>query len=238
MDMSMLTLAAPGADGTSRSLLEYIAQGGWIGYVIIMLSFIAVVMIVAQSVRVRRQALAPPEAIEALDRHLRQGDVDGAIGFCENSDNDSFLTRVMGAALTRCSRSPFGFLELKAALEEVGQLQVARLYRLTDGINLVASIAPMLGLLGTVVGMVGAFDAIRAAEGPVRPDALAGNISVALITTVLGLIVAIPCTAAYTYLRNKIDTLADEVGEVIEELAAHLESGAQPGAAATTSGRA
>lgn len=230
MDMSMLTLAAPAANGTSRSLLEYISQGGWIGYVIVMLSFIAVVMIVAQSLRVRRQALAPPEAIEALDRHLRHGDVDGAIAFCENSDNDSFLTRVMGSALMRCSRSPFGFLELKTALEEVGQLQVARLYRLTDGINLIASIAPMLGLLGTVVGMVGAFDAIQAAEGPVRPDALAGNISVALITTVLGLLVAIPCTAAYTYLRNKIDTLADEVGDVIEELAAHLESVAPPGA--------
>lgn len=230
MELCMWTLAAPPAAGTSRSLLEYIAQGGWIGMIIIVLSFVAVVMIVAQAVRVRRQALAPPEAIETLDRHLRQGGVDAAIAFCEDSENDSFLTRVMGSALIRCSRSPFGFLELKAALEDVGQLQVARLYRLTDGINLIASIAPMLGLLGTVVGMVGAFDAIQAADGPVRPDALAGSISQALITTVLGLIVAIPCTAAYTYLRTRIDTLVDEVGDVIEELAAHLESGDASGA--------
>lgn len=230
MELCMWTLAAPPTTGTSRSLLEYIAQGGWIGMIIIVLSFVAVVMIVAQAVRVRRQALAPPEAIDALDRHLRQGNVDAAIAFCEDSENDAFLTRVMGSALIRCSRSPFGFLELKAALEEVGQLQVARLYRLTDGINLIASIAPMLGLLGTVVGMVGAFDAIQAADGPVRPDALAGSISQALITTVLGLIVAIPCTAAYTYLRTRIDTLVDEVGDVIEELAAHLETGSGPGA--------
>ncbi|GAB4383630.1 MAG: MotA/TolQ/ExbB proton channel family protein [Phycisphaerales bacterium] len=235
MGSRMLTLATPAGSGTSRSLLEYIAQGGWIGMIIILLSFVAVVMIVAQIVRVRRQALAPPEAIETLDRYLRQGDVDSAIAYCEDADNDSFLTRVMGAAMLRCSRSPFGFLELKAALEETGQLQVARLYRLTDGINLIASIAPMLGLLGTVVGMVGAFDAIQAAEGPVRPDALAGSISQALITTVLGLIVAIPCTAAYTYLRTRIDTLADEVGDVIEELAAHLES---TGAPASSGGRA
>lgn len=226
----MMTLATAPTT-TSRSLLAYIAQGGEVGLVIIVLSFVAVVLIVAQLVRVRRTALAPAESIDILDKHLRSGQVEAAISFCDNPENDSFLTRVMGAALVRCSRSPFGFLELKAALEEVGQLQVGRLYRLTDGINLIAVIAPMLGLLGTVIGMVGAFDAIRVAEGPVRPDALAGNISQALITTVLGLIVAIPCTAAYTYLRNRIDTLTDEVGEVIEDLAAHLESGGSPGAA-------
>jgi len=230
MNATLWTLATPAsAGGTSKSLLAYVAAGGPVGLVIIMLSFVAVVLIVAQIVRVRRTALAPVEAIETLDRFLREGKVDNAIAYCQDPDNNSFLTRVMGSALVRCSRSPFGFLELKAALEEVGQLQVARLYRLTDGINLIAAIAPMLGLLGTVIGMVGAFDAIQAAEGPVRPDALAGNISQALITTVLGLIVAIPATAAYTYLRNRIDTLADEVGQVIEDLAAHLESGAAPG---------
>lgn len=230
MNAFLWTLATPpSAGGTSKSLLAYVAAGGPVGMVIIMLSFVAVVLIVAQVVRVRRTALAPAETIESLDRFLREGKVDSAIAYCQDPDNNSFLTRVMGAALVRCSRSPFGFLELKAALEEVGQLQVARLYRLTDGINLIAAIAPMLGLLGTVIGMVGAFDAIQAADGPVRPDALAGNISQALITTVLGLIVAIPATAAYTYLRNRIDTLADEVGQVIEDLAAHLESSAAPG---------
>jgi biopolymer transport protein ExbB len=229
MNPSLWTLAAPAEGQTSKSLLAYVAEGGPVGLVIIMLSFVAVVLIVAQFVRVRRVALAPPEAVDALDSFLREGKVDSAIAYCQDPDHNAFLTRVMGAALVRCSRSPFGFLELKAALEEVGQLQVARLYRLTDGISLIAAIAPMLGLLGTVVGMVGAFDAIQAADGPVRPDALAGNISTALITTVLGLIVAIPATAAYTYLRNRIDTLADEVGQIIEDLAAHLESGGASG---------
>lgn len=226
MNGSVMTLAAAPSAASSKSLLAYIAQGGPVGLVIIMLSFVAVVLIVAQMIRVRRNALAPAEDIDTLDRHLRAGQVEAAIVYCQSPEHNSFLTRIVGSALVRCSRSPFGFLELKAALEEVGQLQVARLYRLTDGINLIAAIAPMLGLLGTVIGMVGAFDAIQAADGPVRPDALAGNISQALITTVLGLIVAIPATAAYTYLRNRIDTLADEVGQIIEDLAAHLESGA------------
>ena len=127
----------------------------------------------------------------------------------------------------RCARSPFGFLELKTALQEAGQQQVARLYRSTDGIGLIASVAPMLGLLGTVVGMVGAFDTISTTEGFAKPDQLAGDISQALISTVLGLIVAIPATAVYTYFRNRIDAATSDIAEMIEDLSAHLEGGGQ-----------
>ncbi|VAX38857.1 MotA/TolQ/ExbB proton channel family protein, partial [hydrothermal vent metagenome] len=125
-----------------------------------------------------------------------------------------------------CSRSPFGLLELRTALEEAGQQEVARLHRSTDAIGLIASVTPMLGLLGTVVGMVGAFDTLSVSEGVAKPDQLAGNISVALITTVLGLVVAIPCTAVYSYLRNRVDSLVADIGDLIEELASHVEQGA------------
>ncbi len=225
-----LVLAQDGA-GSSKSLLEYIAAGREIGLIIILLSLVAVGMIAAQLWRVRRARLAPPEVVGRLHERLRSNDVKGAIAVCEDADNESFVTRVFGAALVRCSRSPFGFLELRGALEESGQAEVARMYRMTDGIGLIASVAPMLGLLGTVVGMVGAFDTIAMTEGPARPDQLGGSISQALVTTVLGLIVAIPATAAYTFLRNRIDTLTAEAGETIEELAAYLESAAAPGAA-------
>ncbi|MFI4897881.1 MAG: MotA/TolQ/ExbB proton channel family protein [Phycisphaerales bacterium JB059] len=225
---SVLTLAQTDGGAASKSLLEYIAAGREVGLIIILLSFAAVGMIVAQTLRLRQSRLAPPESVERLHELLRANQVGAAIEYCTDAENDSFLTRVLGSALIRCSRSPFGFLELKGALEEVGQAQVARLYRMTDGIGLVASVAPMLGLLGTVVGMVSAFDTIALSEGPARPDQLGGSISQALVTTVLGLIVAIPCTAAFTFLRNRIDTLTSEVGETIEDLAAYLESGASP----------
>jgi len=226
-----LTLAQDGA-GSSKSLIEYIAAGREIGLIIILLSLVGVGMIAAQLWRVRRARLAPPDVVGMLHEKLRANDVKGAIAVCEDADNESFITRVFGAALVRCSRSPFGFLELRGALEESGQAEVARMYRMTDSIGLIASVAPMLGLLGTVVGMVGAFDTIAMTEGPARPDQLGGSISQALVTTVLGLIVAIPATAAYTYLRNRIDTLTSEVGETIEELAAYLETAASPGAPA------
>lgn len=211
-----------------KSLLEYIQAGGAIGYVIILLSFVAVALIVVQLIRLRIGTLAPPEAVQRLDQMLRENDTEGAIAYCAEPGNDSLLTRMFGAALERCSKSPFGLLELRSALEEAGQEQVARLHRATDPIGLIAAVAPMLGLLGTVVGMVGAFDTIAGTQGFARPDQLAGYISLALITTVQGLIVAIPCTAMYTYLKNRIDHLAGDVGAIVEELSSHLHSNGDP----------
>lgn len=218
-----LTLAqAP--EEAHRSLLQYIRQGGPIGMIIILISLAAIGMIGAQLFRIRRDRLAPPELVDALRTLLADGNIEGAIRRCGDETGASYLSRVVGSGLVRASRSAFGMLELRSSVDEIGQLEVDRLYRLTDGIGLIASVAPMLGLLGTVVGMVGAFDAITLSEGPARPDELAGSISQALITTVLGLIVAIPSTAMYTYLRNRIDHLTTEIDEEIEELIAPLEA--------------
>tara|TARA_E500000318_G_scaffold86482_5_gene83129 strand:+ start:199690 stop:200400 length:711 start_codon:yes stop_codon:yes gene_type:complete len=221
--ITVLTVARPGGE-VHRSLLEYIRQGGPIGAIIILISLVAIAMIGAQIFRIRRDRLAPPELTSDLRSLLNDGNIDGAINRCADQPGSCYLARVVGSGLSRASRSAFGMLELRSSVDETGQLEVDRLYRLTDGIGLIASVAPMLGLLGTVVGMVGAFDTITLADGPARPDKLAGNISQALITTVLGLIVAIPCTAMYTYLRNRIDHLTTEIDEEIEEIIAPLEA--------------
>ncbi len=211
---------------TQRSLLDYVLRGGPVGMIIVLISFAALGMIVAQLLRIRRDRLAPPQLAEDLARLLSSGDAEAAIARCNAEPKPSFLSRVLGTALARSTRSPFGMLELRTAVEDAGRAEIDRLYRLTDGVGLVASVAPMLGLLGTVIGMVGAFDAIMLAEGPARPDQLAGSISQALITTVLGLVVAIPCTAAYTYLRNRIDHLTGEIGESVDAMIAPLEANA------------
>lgn len=215
--------ASPPVPVAAKSLLDYIAGGGAIGYVIIALSLVGLGLIIAQAIVLRRTSLIPDGHVEMLDQMLRSGRVGDAITYCRSDENASFITRVVGAGLDRCTRSSFGFLELRAALEEAGQREVARLHRGTDAIGLIAAIAPMLGLLGTVVGMVGAFETISVTEGTARPGQLAGSISVALITTVQGLIVAIPCTAAFTFLRGRIDGIASQGGEIVDALASHIE---------------
>jgi len=230
--MTPLYLLAQDAE-PGVSLLRIVLAGGAVGYVIIFLSIAALALVVAHAIHIRQASLAPDDLVDRLHGQFASGDLAAARKLCADPDADCFLTRVMGAGLKRMSRSAFGALELKGALEDAGQEQVSRLYRTTDGLGLIAAIAPMLGLLGTVVGMVGAFNTISSTEGFARPDQLAGDISQALVTTLMGLILAIPATAAFTFFRNRIDHLASEIGTIVEDLAVLAER-AESGAPAET----
>lgn len=129
--------------------------------------------------------------------------------------------------MTRFQKSAFGVFEIKNAIEEAGEDQTAKLYRSTDALGVIGSIAPLLGLLGTVWGMIGAFEALKLGASPDH-EALAGNISLALVTTLMGLILAIPCVSLYRYFGNRIDALASEAATEIERLVLHLETSAGP----------
>jgi biopolymer transport protein ExbB len=233
----LLTVAQadPADADRSRSLLDYIVDGREVGFIIIGLSFTVVVLIITQLIRLQREQLAPGEQVARVGELLRNRDLQGAMAYCQAEENSSFFTRIFGAALLRVSRSPFGGLELRTALEEAGQAQTARLYRGVDAIAVIASVAPMLGLLGTTIGMVGAFDTLRSGGGVARPDQLAGDISVALITTVLGLVVAIPSTAVHAFLRNRVESIVGSVSEIIEDLAAIVEAGGSGGGSSVPS---
>jgi biopolymer transport protein ExbB len=214
------TAAAQAA--TPKTLLDYIRSGGFIGVVLIFLSIAAVTLLIMHLIQVRRTQLVPVDAATELQRLFRENDIQGAIRYCERGD--SFLTRVFYAALTRCSRSPFGFMEIRSALEEAGQREADRLNRSTDLIGLIAALGPMLGLLGTVIGMIGAFNSISALEGAARSRELAGFMALALVNTAEGLAVAIPCTAAFSILRRRLDRLVSDTGEVIENLTVYIEN--------------
>ncbi|MBY0114011.1 MAG: MotA/TolQ/ExbB proton channel family protein [Phycisphaerales bacterium] len=222
--MERLLAATPPAS-VQRSLLDYLQAGGPIGYLLIGLSFLAVGLLVAHFLKVRPQALAPVDVVAELEAYLAKGDTAGAIAYCKQEDHRCFITNTFGAALTRCSRSTFGLLELRTALEEAGAKELDRLIRTTDGIAIIAAIGPMMGLLGTTIGMIGAFASIGTLEGAARSNELSNFMSLALVTTAQGLIVAIPCTVLYTILRRRVERLAMDVGETVEELAAVLSGG-------------
>lgn len=214
---------APAANAaTSKSVLEYITEGGIVSYVLVVLSFIAVALVIRNLIQIRARVMAPPELVSRLDVLLREGDMKGALVLCSDRGNDSSITRVFGAALARCLKSPFGFLEFRSALEESGQKELERLYRFNDALGIIAAVGPMLGLLGTVFGMIGAFAAISVLEGAARSHQLAGYMSIALITTAEGLIVAIPCTVAFALFRRRIDGLFNDVADITEDLASRV----------------
>jgi len=222
--MDVLVLAQDGADERGMSWLEVVQSGGIVGFVILGLSMVALALVVMHLLQIRRRSLIPPTQVEELDRSLARGDVGNALAYCLDPDNDSYLTRIMAAGLTRFQKSAFGVFEIKNAIEEAGEDQTARLYRSTDALGVIGSIAPLLGLLGTVIGMVGAFDSLSRTAGS-NHEQLASNISLALVTTLMGLVLAIPTVALFTFFRNRIDALASEAGMEIERLVLHLESG-------------
>lgn len=200
-----------------------IQSGGIVGYIIIGLSTVALALVIMHLVQIRRAALLPAEQVETLDRLLSEGKVAQALEYCYDPESDSYLTRIMGAGLTRYQRSAFGAFEIKNAIEEAGEDQTARLYRSTDALGVIGSISPLLGLLGTVLGMVGAFESLSRTASP-NHEALAANISLALVTTLMGLILAIPCISLHRYFSNRIDAFASEASREVERLALHLES--------------
>lgn len=212
------------ADGGS-SFLRFVQGGGIIGYIIVALSIVTVALVVIHALQIRRRTLLPPEQLEQLESMLGRGEVEQALQYCLVPANDSYLTRIFGAGLARYLRSAFGAFEVKTALEEAGEEQTARLYRSTDALGVIGSIAPLLGLLGTVQGMIGAFETVAGAANTSNYyEQLAGNISLALITTLQGLVVAIPCVALFTYFRNRIDAVASEAAATVERLAILLEA--------------
>jgi len=201
-----------------RTFLDSIKAGGYIGVIIILMSVVAVAFVIEHALTIRKERLMPEAAMDQLEDLIARGDIQAAIQFCEDPRNYSLATDVVLAGLERFQTSEFGFADYKSAVEEAGEDHTARLYRKTDGLNIIGVIAPMLGLFGTVEGMMESFNIIASTEGAAQPYQLADSISKALVTTWLGLVVAIPSMVAFSYFRNKIDSLVSECGKRVERV--------------------
>ena len=233
MNMLGIPLLAAADSQAGSTLLKFITGGGLIGYIILLLSIVALVLVVVHALQIRRTQLVPIEQTSSLRELLTLGRAEEALQYCIMPANDSYLTRILAPGLTRFLKSPFGAFEIKTAIEDAGAEQTERLYRSTDALGVIGSIAPLMGLLGTVWGMIGAFDTVSA--GAVSDSAyyeqLASNISLALVTTMQGLVVAIPCVILYSFFRNRIDAIAADAGGELDQLAMLLESAQSTGGA-------
>jgi len=203
---------------TRRSMFDTVRDGGWIGLIIFLLSLVAVGFIIEHFLTIRKGKLMPEHVLADVEQMIAQGQIHDATEFCRQPAHHSLATEVILAGLERFQGSEFGFAEYKSAVEEEGEDQTGRLYRKTEVLGVIGAIAPMLGLLGTVVGMITAFNTIADKGGMARPDELAGGISQALVTTLMGLTVAIPTMVAFSFFRNKIDSLVAEAGKRVERI--------------------
>ncbi|MGY8769233.1 MAG: MotA/TolQ/ExbB proton channel family protein [Pirellulales bacterium] len=215
------TSSLPGDDtvGSKRTLLDTLQDGGLVGVLIGLLSMVAIGFIIEHFLTIRRSVLIPEEVAFDLEEMIEQGRIDEAIEACKEPMNRSLLAYVVQSGLERYRGSEFGFAEYKAAVEEAGEEQTGQLYRKMMVLELIGKIAPMMGLIGTVLGMIKAFNNMASANSQaVKGDELAGSIGQAMVTTLLGLVVAIPAMVAYSFFVNRIDSLVAEAGKRVEQI--------------------
>lgn len=206
--------ASPGGDVAEETFLTWmIRASGWFGVILLLLSFIMVAVIMMNLLQVRRDNLLPEGFVAAFEEKLTAKDYQGAYEIART--DESLIARVLAAGLGRLNR---GYNEAVEGMQEVGEEESMQMEHRLSYLALIGSVAPMIGLMGTVWGMIASFRTIAASATAPKPKDLAEGISTALFTTLEGLVVAIPAIIAYSLLRNRVSRLLLEVGRVSEGL--------------------
>ncbi|MFT5206944.1 MAG: biopolymer transport protein ExbB [Candidatus Omnitrophota bacterium] len=182
---------------------EMILKGGPLVWPILICSFIAFVIVVERVFYLRRMHIDAKHFSEQITRSIKRNRIMEAVELCEKTPGP--VSNILKEGILKHDRTR---AEVREAIEDVALHEVPQLEKHLSVLATIAHITPLMGLLGTVVGMVEAFQVIQeksSAVAPVNPGDLAGGIWQALLTTVIGLCVAIPTYVAYNYLTSRVD---------------------------------
>lgn len=210
---SAQTDPAPPAESVSYFRMFFLTQdlfGQMVITVLMLLSLCMVACLVRLVIANRRAALIPPGLAEEVEGLIAKQRHQEALTAAKK--NDSYLARLLRGAI---EASPHGYAAMETALGEIADAETARMLRPLEFLNVIGNVAPMIGLFGTVYGMIVSFWKFVESGRP-APSELAAGISAALVATFWGLVVAIPALAGYGLMRNKVDTLTAD-GLVVAE---------------------
>ncbi len=216
-------LAVPDQEGGAagfRSLFDMIANGGPVMWPLGLCSVLAVAFMVERGMRLRRGALGTLDDGQRVLEAYDGGGAGDALELCDSQRTP--MSRILAAGFKRVDQP---MLEMEKAVEDAGAREVRVLSAKLRPLVVIAAIAPLLGLLGTVWGMIQAFTQIALSDALGKPERLADGISSALITTAVGLSIAIPSQAAYYFFRSRLDRFVSAVEETYGALADRLLNG-------------
>jgi len=202
----------------TKNLLDVLRDGGLLMIPIAGCSFILLVFVFERAISLRRGRVIPRPFVRRFLEQLREGQLDAEEAQRLCAENRSPVAEVFGAAVRKWGRPS---VEVEQAIIDAGERVTNGLRRYLRLFNGISTISPLLGLLGTVLGMINAFNAIVTAGAMGRPELLAGGISQALLTTAAGLSVAIPALIAYLFFVSRVDRLIisiDSLGQQVVEL--------------------
>ncbi|MBE3070832.1 MAG: MotA/TolQ/ExbB proton channel family protein [Planctomycetes bacterium] len=184
-------------------------------------SIASIALIIEHAITIRRSVIVPELSVAQVKTMFDERRFREALEFCQS--DPSFVSGVVHAGLIEAAN---GYDAMEAAMQDATGERTARLYRKIEWLNLLGNVAPMLGLLGTVWGMIVAFGELEAKGGKANPEDLAGGIMIALVSTFVGLVVAIPALAGYGIFRSRIEQMSMEAALVAEELLANFKPSA------------
>ncbi|MDP0497676.1 MAG: MotA/TolQ/ExbB proton channel family protein [Verrucomicrobiota bacterium JB024] len=211
-DEKMAELTPPPSD---KTLLDMLYAGGWAMIPLGVLSVGTLGFAVFNFVAIRRKNFIDEAVIEELDVAVSQMDIEKAHSICR--DNPGPVTNTFNYGLDQVQKGSFVPDAVEKAFENATSKELAGPYIIVNYLSIIAALSPMVGLLGTVSGMVKAFNSI-AAQGMGKPELLADNISEALITTAAGMTIAIPAMFFFFYFRNRYGKIVAEVNLVLGRL--------------------
>lgn len=202
-------------NGGEKSIIDMFRAGGWAMYPLTLLSIGGFGLIVYNFMAVRPEPILNTSATVQIDKALEELDIEKVKSICQESPSPT--TSIIEAGMARVDVNNYDPEQVKEAIEESSAEELSGPFVLINYLSVVGSLSPMVGLLGTVSGMVKAFNVIEA-EGAGSAQALAGNISEALITTATGMIVGIPAMFFFFFFKNRYGKITSRIGRIVGDL--------------------
>jgi len=187
------------------SVIEFFKSGGPVMWPLLVCSLVALAITIERAINLRRSKILDPTVVERVTALVEGGRADRAIDVCRESGG--IYANIVLAGLEVAGK---GESAAKEGVEDAGRHETTRLTRYLGALGTVVGISPLLGLLGTVTGMINVFKTI-AQVGTGQADQLSNGISQALITTAIGLLIAIPSLVAYNYFQGKAESIITDL---------------------------
>ncbi|MCH2155752.1 MAG: MotA/TolQ/ExbB proton channel family protein [Opitutales bacterium] len=202
-------------ENAETEIIDLLKKGGNTMYVLGFLSVVGTALVIYNLIAIRSAPFLATKQVEEIGTMVESLDIEGAKALCE--ENSSPVVNIIGAGLERIQDGEIDQASMEKAVSDASVEELSGAFVFINYLSVIGAIAPMVGLLGTVSGMIKAFRAISTV-GMGDPAVLADNISEALITTASGLIVAIPALVAYYYFKNRYGKITSSVNRVVGDV--------------------
>ncbi|MBR4793772.1 MAG: MotA/TolQ/ExbB proton channel family protein [Bacteroidaceae bacterium] len=200
------------------NLFEMALKGGWIMLVLLLLSILCFYIFFNRIAVYRKAAIKDPNFMARINDYMKSGEIKSAQIFCQATASP--LSRIVEKGVSLSDHDP---KDVQLGMENAANVEIANLEKGLKGLSTIASAAPMIGFLGTVIGMVRAFWEMANAGNNIDVSLLSSGIYEAMITTVGGLIVGIIALFGYNYLVARVDSIANEMESFIQDFTVNLE---------------